>query len=492
MSSPGRLRLFGVVHTDRLEKVTDELAAFGDGAEAIFLEGDVLTAREYGRVALRAPFLLFGFAVYWLVLSPSFLALNRDVRSTEQVAVERVAGDRPIHYVDEHPLRRLLDASGPVTAGNWIAIGLFAAFAPVATAATIGTVTGTFAAAFGVRLAGHRLLACLATVLGYVAIGAAVVRGLFSAWIAATTFLAAVAAVFRTVDRRNEIMLDRIETIAADAGYGDAVLVTGKGHLGGLVRQARDRDLAVPAVHVSRWLRAGEARPTVDAERPASDAPAADLSDRSARAIRPGSERRVFGRRLLAGLADSVLAGFAGFVVLYALALAHAVSGSAVGDLVETLALPALLGGFVGYFLLLEGATGSTVGKRLLGLSVANVDGTEPTRRQLVIRNLARFFELALLYVPSVCCIALSGTRGRPGDLIAKTVVGRRTRDATRDAEWAGADDPAEPAETEDEGGRAGLQRTPAGARARSTDTSGAADRDEPHAAPDARRKRND
>ena len=79
------------------------------------------------------------------------------------------------------------------------------------------------------------------------------------------------------------------------------------------------------------------------------------------------------------------------------------------------------IGLFVLYTLVLEWFTGSTPGKKLMGLRVANLDGARPRAWQVIVRSLLKAFDLIaplLLVLP-----LLSPHRQRLGDLIARTLV---------------------------------------------------------------------
>jgi uncharacterized RDD family membrane protein YckC len=76
------------------------------------------------------------------------------------------------------------------------------------------------------------------------------------------------------------------------------------------------------------------------------------------------------------------------------------------------------------YFILLEGLTGVTIGKLILGLKVLSVDGKKITLRQSVIRNFGRLLDgLPMFNILGIVSIARSPIKQRIGDKIAKTVV---------------------------------------------------------------------
>jgi uncharacterized RDD family membrane protein YckC len=80
----------------------------------------------------------------------------------------------------------------------------------------------------------------------------------------------------------------------------------------------------------------------------------------------------------------------------------------------------------IGYFTILEGTIGATVGKLLMGLRVRGEDGTDAGFGAAFVRNLLRVIDAvpyALPYLLGAIFVWTSPTRQRLGDRIAKTVV---------------------------------------------------------------------
>jgi len=83
------------------------------------------------------------------------------------------------------------------------------------------------------------------------------------------------------------------------------------------------------------------------------------------------------------------------------------------------------------YLAIAEYATGSSAGKRLLGLRVRSAAGGRPTLRQAVLRNLGRAFDfwpvaiwgVHMPYLVGLLLISFMPRRQRIGDLLANTVV---------------------------------------------------------------------
>ena len=76
------------------------------------------------------------------------------------------------------------------------------------------------------------------------------------------------------------------------------------------------------------------------------------------------------------------------------------------------------------YFVFLEGLAGATLGKWLLGLRVAQVDGSRPGLWKSVLRNVLRLVDsLPTLNILGVILISRSTERARFGDRLAGTRV---------------------------------------------------------------------
>lgn len=78
------------------------------------------------------------------------------------------------------------------------------------------------------------------------------------------------------------------------------------------------------------------------------------------------------------------------------------------------------------YFMLLEGLTGATVGKLLLGIRVVNEDGSKLTWTGSIVRNVSRLvdeFPYVIPYLVGAIAVWSSPTRQRLGDRWAHAVV---------------------------------------------------------------------
>ena len=85
------------------------------------------------------------------------------------------------------------------------------------------------------------------------------------------------------------------------------------------------------------------------------------------------------------------------------------------------------------YFVLLEGLGGATVGKRLMGLRVVDVDGARTGLVRSVMRNVLRVIDsLPTMGLVGAVLIATRPDKARVGDLVAGTRVLRIGSDRPR------------------------------------------------------------
>lgn len=125
------------------------------------------------------------------------------------------------------------------------------------------------------------------------------------------------------------------------------------------------------------------------------------------------------GARVGAFIIDHVIS----FILAIALGVGFAiVLGSKLG------AYLGVLLGLIGYFALLEGLFGQTIGKRLVGVVVVKRDGSPCTMRTSIVRNLLRVVDSLFWYALGLVAMLLSEDRQRVGDRAAGTVVVRASR----------------------------------------------------------------
>lgn len=93
-------------------------------------------------------------------------------------------------------------------------------------------------------------------------------------------------------------------------------------------------------------------------------------------------------------------------------------------DIPPWLNLMGIVSGIV-YFTVLEAASGTTLGKRILKLRVVRTNGAPITVRDALVRNVFRILDGFLLYAVGVIAILTSSENQRLGDRVAGTIVVR-------------------------------------------------------------------
>ena len=78
---------------------------------------------------------------------------------------------------------------------------------------------------------------------------------------------------------------------------------------------------------------------------------------------------------------------------------------------------------FLGYYTLLEGGAGASVGKLVCGIKVVDESGAKCSYRQAVIRNILRVVDGLFVYLVGAILVWKSPKRQRLGDRAAGTVV---------------------------------------------------------------------
>lgn len=427
------LGLFGVIHVDRRRKVTRELDAFAGDVDALFIEypRDFDDPWLFGRLLVRVPTYLVGaMLLQVLFFAPLAVLSVRDLYPTEVVATRSVASTRelPIHPVDDHPHLKMQRAGLPAIASTWVVLAGVVWLEPVAAVLTAVIALGGGLVPILVRRRGHRYPAIGLAVLGLAGAVGIFLAGQLSLLLLLSGVVAFGVALVVTIEARNEVMLDRVEGLAANHGYEAAVLVTGKGHLGGLARQARDRDLHVRAIHVSKWLRSGvtytdptgSPLPEIGLGRDGSG----DIAVAEASSGEPGADSHL-GRRMAAALLDLGVGSV--FAVLGMTAVGYVDAAVApLGDVVLALAiLLAAVLCWVGYHAAFEAVAGQTVGKKLLGLRVVHASGASLAARGALVRNALRPIDAVFFYGVGFVVVLVTARHQRIGDLAAKTVVVR-------------------------------------------------------------------
>lgn len=78
---------------------------------------------------------------------------------------------------------------------------------------------------------------------------------------------------------------------------------------------------------------------------------------------------------------------------------------------------------YYAYFIIMEGTSGTTLGKRIMKLRVVKVDGSPLTMGDAAIRNVLRVVDGLFLYLVGAIIIWTSMDKQRLGDRVAKTIV---------------------------------------------------------------------
>jgi uncharacterized RDD family membrane protein YckC len=419
MADSVALWLFGVVHIDRLEKVTSELREYTGAVDALFIEypEEDPDWRTYGRCLLKVPVFFFGLVFNSLLKMPLFVLLNRGMSallSVEMNAARRLSDERdvPLHRVDDHPLFTAAESPWPWIVANWALVAGLGVLWPRSLLTTAALLLAAWlVASIPVRYA-PTLGSFFGAVVPWLAVGIGFWFGLLSLPVLAVFFLTFVVFVKRTLAERNRHMLERVEALSAEHGYERACLITGKAHLSGLIRLAGDTGVSIARSRASKWLRRSDNERT-DPE-PTDDDGVFTHPD-----SREPLNSRTTSSRTVAGLIDLVIVGV--------LALPMAVMGGAVSEVVRGTIPAGLLVGALStpvlYGFVLEATFGRTIGKRLLGLVVVAADGSRCSTRNVAIRNLLRIVDFPLFYLVGFVAMALTRQRQRLGDLAAGTII---------------------------------------------------------------------
>ena len=127
------------------------------------------------------------------------------------------------------------------------------------------------------------------------------------------------------------------------------------------------------------------------------------------------------GLRAVATIIDTVLLMVIGYVIAV-------FTGGTVQGGFHLSGGPAFLWLFVAlvYYIVLEARFGTTLGKRLVGLSVVRLEGGGPLDWQTsIVRNVLRLVDGFLFYLVGAIAVWTSDRKQRIGDRVAGTVVVR-------------------------------------------------------------------
>jgi uncharacterized RDD family membrane protein YckC len=133
----------------------------------------------------------------------------------------------------------------------------------------------------------------------------------------------------------------------------------------------------------------------------------------------------VLGRRIGAGLLDLIVLVVLLIIVGVIFGKGETSGSSASVNLEGVSALVWILLAFA-YYGVLEATTGQTLGKKLLGIRVAKLDGSKPSGGAVAARTVLRIVDGLLFYLVGLIVILATGQkRQRVGDLAGGTTVVR-------------------------------------------------------------------
>jgi uncharacterized RDD family membrane protein YckC len=142
-----------------------------------------------------------------------------------------------------------------------------------------------------------------------------------------------------------------------------------------------------------------------------------------------GRDTQVIGRRVVATVVDLLLLGIVAGLLSAPGTLINNLGdgdGNAVGALLSFAGALAAGVVFFGYFIILEGRSGQTIGKRLAGVRVIREsDGLPPGIGPAALRTLLRIVDSIGSYFVAFVVVLISDKNQRLGDMVAKTLVVR-------------------------------------------------------------------
>jgi uncharacterized RDD family membrane protein YckC len=138
----------------------------------------------------------------------------------------------------------------------------------------------------------------------------------------------------------------------------------------------------------------------------------------------------VTGRRILAIIVDGIIVGLPTGLIAAMLGVVSSGAGEVSASLEGVAGLFAALISIVlyfGYYVLMEGYLGQTLGKMLLGIKVVREDdGGVPGVKAAAIRTVLRIVDGLFSYLVGFITVLISGKNQRLGDMAAHTLVVRK------------------------------------------------------------------
>lgn len=137
-------------------------------------------------------------------------------------------------------------------------------------------------------------------------------------------------------------------------------------------------------------------------------------------------EVHVTGRRVLATIVDGILIAVVVGIMAFLFGSTSVEGGQASASLSGLPALFSFVLAF-GYYILMEGYLGQTVGKMLVGIKVVREDtGGVPGLKAAAIRTVLRLVDGILSYLVAFITVLASQKNQRLGDMAAHTLVVRK------------------------------------------------------------------
>lgn len=134
----------------------------------------------------------------------------------------------------------------------------------------------------------------------------------------------------------------------------------------------------------------------------------------------------VTGRRILATIVDGILLGLL-FTVMSMLFGSSSAQGGEVNASLSGLPFLMYLVLVFGYYTLMEGYLGQTVGKMLFGIKVVREDtGEVPGIRAAMLRTVLRIVDGLFAYLVAFIAVLATAKNQRLGDMVAHTLVIRK------------------------------------------------------------------
>ena len=148
----------------------------------------------------------------------------------------------------------------------------------------------------------------------------------------------------------------------------------------------------------------------------------------------PSTDVRVTGRRVVATLVDGLVFGVLSFILTWLFGTETTASTTTTSTGTSSFSYTSLSTGgslvlflaVIGYYVLMEGLLGRTVGKMVTGIRVVREDGTTPPGiGAAVLRTLCRIVDGLFGYLVGFIIVLAGDRRRRLGDMAAKTQVVR-------------------------------------------------------------------